>query len=242
MAPEYYRWRSERLGRDMGVVVYGHWGPPLIAFPTSGGDEREHENQGMIAALADFLDAGRVKIFTAGSVNNESFYNKAAHPFHRSYVQKQFDEYVRWELIPFVQENCRTPGIMVSTMGASFGAYHAANTLFKHPDVVNRCFALSGIYDVRQFMDGSYDENFYYNNPVDYLANLTDPAVIERLNACEIRIATGSGPWENSSYSCQLSDVLRARGIRHFLDDWGPKGGHDWPFWKNQMREYLGRF
>jgi len=23
------------------------------------------------------------------------------------------------------------------------------------------------------------------------------------------------------------------------LDDWGPDGGHDWPYWKHQMREYL---
>ena len=48
----------------MGLVVYGHWGPPLLVFPTSGGDEWEMERQGMIAALADFIDGGRVKIFT----------------------------------------------------------------------------------------------------------------------------------------------------------------------------------
>jgi S-formylglutathione hydrolase FrmB len=25
------------------------------------------------------------------------------------------------------------------------------------------------------------------------------------------------------------------------LDDWGPEGGHDWPFWKREMREYVSR-
>ena len=60
-------------------------------------------------------------------------------------------------------------------MGASLGAYHAANTLFKHPDVVKRCFALSGVYDMKRFMDGAYDDNFYFNNPVDYLANIDRP-------------------------------------------------------------------
>ena len=60
-------------------------------------------------------------------------------------------------------------------MGASLGAYHAANTLLKHPDVVKRCFALSGVYDMKRFMDGAYDDNFYFNNPVDYLANLSRP-------------------------------------------------------------------
>ena len=91
---EYHHWYTPRLNREMGVAVYGHWGPPLIAFPTSGGDEWEMQNQGMIAALGDFIEAGRIKIYTVASIAGDSFYNKGAHPFHRSYVQKQFDEYV----------------------------------------------------------------------------------------------------------------------------------------------------
>ena len=66
-------------------------------------------------------------------------------------------------------------------MGASLGAYHAANTLFKYPDVVKRCFALSGVYDMKRFMDGAYDDNFYFNNPVDYLANVSDPWMLGHL-------------------------------------------------------------
>ena len=26
----------------------------------------------------------------------------------------------------------------------------------------------------------------------------------------------------------------------HHLDDWGPKGGHEWPYWHHQMWEYVG--
>jgi esterase/lipase superfamily enzyme len=124
-------------------------------------------------------------------------------------------------------------------MGASLGAYHAANTLFKHPDVVKRCFALSGVYDMKRFMNGEYDDNFYFNNPVDYMANLSDPWMLGQLATCDIHIATGSGPWEQSGESYRLSQILASRGIRHHLDDWGPLGGHDWVYWKHQMREYL---
>jgi len=241
MHKEYHRRHSLRLGREMGIVVYGHWGPPLLAFPTSGGDEWEHENQGMIGALAGLIDAGRVKIFTVNSLNFESFYDKDAHPFHRSYVQSQFDGYIREELVPFVRAHCHSPYITISTMGASFGAYHAANTLFKHPEVVKRCFALSGIYDLKQFMDGMYDDNFYFNNPVDYLSTLSDPSILSQLASCDIHIATGSGPWENSAFSYQLSRILASRRIPHHLDDWGPEGGHDWPYWHHQMREYINK-
>jgi esterase/lipase superfamily enzyme len=241
MHRESHRWYSARLGREIGTVVYGHWGPPLIAFPTSGGDEWEMERQGMIAALGEFIDAGRVKIFAVDSANADSWYDTGAHPSRRSYMQKQYDEYVRWEAIPFVQDHCRTPGIAVATMGASLGAYHAANTLFKHPGVVKRCFALSGVYDMRRFMDGAYDDNFYFNNPVDYLQSLTDPTILGHLASCDIHLATGSGPWEDSGPSYQLADLLRRKGLPCHLDNWGKDGGHDWPYWQRQMREYVGK-
>ncbi len=239
MHREYHRWFSHRLNRDMGLVVYGHWGVPLMAFPTSGGDEWEMENQGMIGALADYIDGGRVKVFAVGTVASESFYNKRAHPAHRSYVQKLFDAYVRQEVVPFVEASCQTPGIAISTMGASLGAYYAANTLFKYPDVIKRCFAMSGVYDMRSFMDGYYDDNFYFNNPVDYMANISDQWTLSHLASCDIHLATGHGPWENSGPTYAMSHILSSRGVRHSVDNWGEKGGHDWPYWKHQMREYL---
>ena len=48
------------------------------------------------------------------------------------------------------------------------------------------------------------------------------------------------GPWENSGPTYRMSEVLRSRGIAHHLDDWGPKGGHEWPYWHHQMWEYVG--
>ena len=223
----------------MGVAVFGHWGPPLLAFPTSHGDEWEIQRNGMIDALAEHIDPGRVKIFCVASNNHESFLNSGAHPFHRSWRQRLYDGYIREEVIPFIHDHTRSPGIPIATMGASLGAYHAANTLFRYPHLVKRCYALSGMYDLRCFMDGQYDDNFYFHNPVDYLANLEDPWFFEQFASCEIRIATGSGPWEESRFSYALSAVLTRKGIRHHLDDWGARGGHDWSYWKGQMREYL---
>jgi len=238
MRRDYRRWHSTRLGREMGVVAYGHWGTPLVAFPTSGGDEWEMERQGMIGALGDALEAGRLKIYTVGSNGDQSFYNRAAHPAHRSWMQRMWDEYIRWEVVPFVHADCQGAAA-VATMGASLGAYHAVNTLFKHPDVVKVCFGLSGVYDMRRFMDGHYDDNFYFNNPVDYIGGMQEAEPIARIASCRIHLATGHGPWENSGPTYQLASVLASKGIPHSVDDWGPMGGHDWPFWQHQMREYV---
>ena len=37
MERQYHQWFTPRLGSDMGLVVYGHYGTPVLAFPTSGG-------------------------------------------------------------------------------------------------------------------------------------------------------------------------------------------------------------
>jgi esterase/lipase superfamily enzyme len=235
---DYHRWHSHRLGREMGTAVFGHWGLPLLMFPTSGGNEWEYQDRSLIATLGEFIDAGRVKVFCIDANSSDSFYNKGAHPYHRSWMQRRYDEYVREEVVPFIWSHNRS-ATPIATAGASLGAYHAANSLCKHPDVFKRCFALSGVYDLRRFMDGMYDDNFYFNNPIDYLANLSDPWYVEQLSSCDIHIATGHGPFEDSSSSYRLSGILAGKGIRHSLDDWGPQGGHDWPYWKHQMWEYV---
>jgi len=90
-------------------------------------------------------------------------------------------------------------------------------------------------------MDGYYDDNFYFNNPVDYVANLADGWYMHNLGQCDIRLATGHGPYEDSGPTYRFAEVLCARGIPHVVDDWGPDGGHDWPYWKHQMNVYLSR-
>jgi len=166
----------------------------------------------MVGALADFIDAGKVKFFSVNSINGLSFYDKSAHPFHRSYVQSVFDSYLREEVVPFIWSSCQSQ-IGISTMGMSFGAYHAANSLFKHPDVIKRCFAMSGVYDLRNFMDGTYDDNFYFNNPVDYLANLSDPWVFEQLASCDI--PHRDGHWPVGKFRPLLSNLRNPRQQKH---------------------------
>jgi esterase/lipase superfamily enzyme len=241
MRREVHGWHSPRLERHMNIIVHGHWGPPMILFPTSGGDEGEYERQGLIDALAEFIDGGRVKTYSVNVNHGDSFGNAGAHPFHRSWMQRRYDEYIREEAIPFIRHHCQAEDVPIWTMGASLGAYHAANTLFKHPDVVKRCYALSGVYDMKRFMGGAYDDNFYFNNPVDYMASLSDPWYFHHLHQCDIRLVTGHGPYEDSGPTYRLAEVLRSKGIPHSVDDWGPDGGHDWPFWKRQMNEYVGR-
>ena len=241
MNREGYGWHSPRLGREMRVLVYGHYGLPLMVFPTSTADEREFEDRQMVEAIAHHIDAGKLKVFCVNTVNADSWYNEQAHPAHRSWLQSQYDGYIAQEVAPFIQDHCRTPGIGITTTGASFGAYHALNSVLKHPETFRRCVAMSGVYDLRKFMHGHYDDNFYFNNPVDYVPNLNDPWYLHHLSQSDIHLVTGHGAYEDAGPSYRMSGILAARGIPHVVDNWGPDGGHDWPYWKKMIDVYVGR-
>ena len=209
----------------MGVAVFGHWGPPLLAFPTSHGDEWELQRQGLIGAIGDFVEAGRVKMFCVGSNNHESFLNKGAHPYHRSWRQRMFDEYIHEEVLPFIySQHASRRGSPISTMGASLGAYHAANTLFRYPHQVKRCYALSGIYDLREFMGGMYDDNFYFHNPGRLPGQPERPVGLRAARV--VRHPAGDRLGAVGEERPHLRAVGRAvaQGIRHSRRRLGPAG------------------
>src|SRR5438270_13622735 len=90
------------LNRDMGVAIYGNYGAPILAFPTSCGDEWEMEGQSMIRTLSPYLEQGRIRIFCINGVQRDSFANKGPHPFHPSRTQAQDDPRAANEVFPFI--------------------------------------------------------------------------------------------------------------------------------------------
>ena len=94
---------------------------------------------------------------------------------------------------------------------------------------------------MHRFVQSDYDDNFYFNNPVDYLCGLSDAWFLEQLAQDDIRLVTGSGTAEDPRPTWQLSGVLWSRGIKHSVDDWGVDGGHDWSFWARQVDAYVSR-
>ena len=101
--------------------------------------------------------------------------------------------------------------------GCSFGAYHAVNFAFRHPDKVTGCVTMAGSFDIKSFLDGWYSEDVYFNNPPDYLANCTDGW---RYNHMRTVLATGEWDmcWNKNE---AFAAILRSRGIRHELYVWG---------------------
>jgi esterase/lipase superfamily enzyme len=235
---DYKDWWSERLGQNMRLVVWGHRGRPVLAFPSGYETDQQEEweyEASAISAVADALTRDELKIYTVTSVDRQGFLNRSVSPAERALKQRLYDEYIRWEVIPFIRED--TKDVPITTIGPAMGAYHALNSLLKHPDVIRGCCALSGTFDVRIHMDGHYNDDFYFNNPPDYLPNIHDPHILRHLRRCRVRLVTSSN--EDAQPSYVMNDLMVAKGIDSCVDNWGLEGGSHWDAWARQLRKFL---
>ena len=240
MHREIHNWWSPSLNRDMPLAVYGHYGFALLMFPTAAADFLEAERFYLIESIKDFINAGKVKVFSIDSVNNESWLNQDMHPRHRSIRHQQYNQYITEEVVPFIHNHCQSK-VMTITTGASVGAFHAANSLFRRPDLFDGTIAMSGIYDLKYYTNGYYDDDVYFNSPIDYLPGLNDESNLPMLQHKQhIYILTGQGSYEAPDRARDLANMLSSKGIPHHLDVWGHDMGHDWPTWRSMLPHYLG--
>ena len=239
MQRELTSWYSHALNREMPIVTYGHYGFALLLVPTAAADYLEYERFQLIDAIAPFIDAGKIKVFSINSMNLESWMNYEMEGAHKAIRQNQFNEYVYNEVIPFIKNSTSwdTPVII---SGASFGALHSMNLFLKRPDLINGTIAVSGVYDLTEYTRGYYDEQVYYNSPIHYIPNLTDDWYLSRIRFGKIIIATGSGAHEDPQANRRFSGVLNDKGIPHELDIWGEDVTHDWPTWRKMLPHFLG--
>jgi esterase/lipase superfamily enzyme len=235
---EIHTWWSPNLGKEMELAVYGFYGYALLLFPTAASDHLEYERFSVIESIAPFINGGALKCFSINSINDEILVNKNTDPADRSKKHQQYNAYITEEVIPFIYKHCNGK-VAVITAGASLGAFHAANSLFRRPDLFAGVIAMSGVYDIKLFTDGYYDENCYFNSPVDYLPNITDENLLKLIREKQIIISTGQGAYEDPGASSELSAILHKKEISHWLDLWGFDISHDWPTWKKMLPYYL---
>jgi len=107
-------------------------------------------------------------------IDAESWYNRAITPHDRAVRHEQYESYLMEEVVPLMRVYNGYHSDFLMTTGCSFGAYHAANLAFKHPDVFSRVIAISGQYDLHFLIRDGFDDACYFNSPMSYLPNLGD--------------------------------------------------------------------
>jgi esterase/lipase superfamily enzyme len=242
MRRDWFGWHTHRLPCPARVVRWGHYGAPVLLFPTAGGDCEEAERHGVIGALSGLIEAGRIKVYSVDSVAGQHWVARQHSPEYCSRVQNLFDAYIREEVVPLIRSDCASDAIEIVAAGASIGAFNAVATICRHPDAFRLALGMSGTYDLSRYLDGRWNDDFYYSSPLHYLPSLGEGWQLENLRRRMLILASGTGRWEDIGESWRMANTLGARGIPNRVDDWGPRYDHDWPTWLEMLPKYLAEF
>jgi esterase/lipase superfamily enzyme len=242
---DHHKIHSPAIGADGDLIVYGHWGRPLLAFPSERGRPWDYEERGMIDSIADLIEAGRVKVYCIDSYDASSWHADHGTREERARQHDLYEDWVVNQVVPWINEDCGGPqDVMVN--GCSFGAYHAANFALKRADLFPLAICMSGVYDVSVIAGGDRGDSFYFNNPMDYVANLHGDHLDWVRSHVSLVLVCGQGQWEDTTGALvstkALAGVLADKGIPHETDLWGYDIPHDWPSWRRQLAHHLPRF
>lgn len=220
----------------MELLLFGHGGMPAIVFPTSCGRFFEFEDQGMVGAVWDKLEHGHLQLLCVDSVDSQSWYNRAVPPRWRIARQVQYQRYIMDEVVPLVRRV--NSNLMLATMGCSFGAYHASNLAFRHPDVFNALLTMGGAFDPSRFLGGYYDDDCYFNLPTHYIPNMHDSWYLDHYRRNAYVLSTGVNDICRRDNE-EFGRILEAKELPRRLDIWGDGSMHDWPWWRMMLATYI---
>ena len=166
---EYTNYYSHILDKTVNIEITGHFGYPIVMFPTSQGSYTQNKDFHLNDSVRWFLEQGKIKLYNVQTFDNDNLYNKSISPEERIYRYEAWVKFMIQELIPQIQKIHKTKRVAIA--GASFGGYHAANLAFRFPDMISHLICLSGAFNIRSFMDGAQNDLIYFNSPNEFVPN-----------------------------------------------------------------------
>ena len=237
---------TEGVGRG-AVIRYGHWGRPVLVFPSEAGRAWDFENNGMLDAVAPLLAEGRIKLYAVDSFDHLTWSDNSLPTEERARRHGAYERWILDTVVPLVDED--SPGHdRIVTVGASMGGFHAVNFALKRPDVFGVGISLSGNFDPSSWHGwGELGEATYFANPTAYVAGMEGDHLQWVREHANILLVAGQGafevhPTQSLPGAHRMAGILADKGIPHEFDLWGHDSAHDWPWWRKQLEHHLPRF
>jgi esterase/lipase superfamily enzyme len=238
---ETWRWVSPHVEREIQLVRWGHIGTPVLLFPTAGGDAEEVERFHLIGALKPLIDGGRIKVYSTDSISGKAWISRQHSAEFCSRLQNMFDALIYREIVPAIRKDCNSAKIEIIATGASIGAFNAVASICRHPDVFKMAIAMSGTYDLSKYLQGRFNQDFYFASPLHFLPGLTGP-ILELLRQRMILLPSGEGDYEDIGESWRMAAALGAKGVPNRVDSWGGEFHHNWDTWREMLPKYLAEY
>ena len=237
---------SPAVNAEGNMVAYGHYGKPVLCFPTEDGTATDYEQRGMIDSIAWLIEEGRAKVYTVASFDSISWNAKDVPLEERARRHGLYEDWILNQVVPWIRQDCGGDDVDIIATGPSFGAYHAANFAFKNAHIFPTAICQSGVYDIAKVGWGEKGDSFYFNNPMYYVSNFEGDHLEWLRQRLRLVLLCGQGQWEDTTGALEstkeFAAILAAKGIQHEVDLWGHDVPHDWPSWRKQLAHHLQRF
>lgn len=233
---------SPAMGRKVHLWAYGHFGPPVLVFPSAAGFAHEWDRQGMLEVLAPLIKGGKAKFYCPESNVSEVWTNKERPLSHRMQRHGAYERFVLDTLVPFVREDCRWPTAPITAVGCSLGGTYAALFALKHPETFNQVLCMSGRYMMTELTKENSGE-LYFNNPLAFVPGLSGEPLDRVRKHTHLTLVCGRGPYEEGCIeeTIALGNLLQHKQIPSHTDIWGRDSRHDWDYWQKQVVMHLPR-
>lgn len=241
MTTEYIKRYSRRLGRDMEYKTYGTEGRPVLVLPSQDGRFFDYEDFGMTDVLSPLINAGRIRLICADSIDAETWSDAGGDEHRRIELHERWFRYITDELLPEVR---RHEGETFIITGCSMGGYHAGNFFFRRPELFETLIALSGLYNADYFFPRYHDPLIYDNSPLDFLASMPDSHPYwDAYRQRRIIMCVGQGDWEDDLLAStrRMDGLLYRHNVPAWIDYWGHDVAHDWAWWRRQIIYFMSK-
>ena len=235
------------IDQSLHVIRYGHYGRPVVVFPSEAGQAWDFENNGMVEAVRSLIDGGRIKLYCVDSLDAQTWSDRTLPVEERARRHGAYNRWLTDQLVPLVHADSSSEVELITT-GCSMGAYHAVHFTLQHAELAPLAIGLSGNYDVSSWNGwGERGEATYFANPTDYVPNLHGDHLDWLRGRASILLTVGQGAWETHPTGAlpstiRFAGLLQEQGLRCELDVWGTDVSHDWIWWGRQLAHHLPRF
>ncbi|MGI9016164.1 MAG: esterase family protein [Euzebya sp.] len=246
MEPRRWQVDAPHLGGSGEVWAYGHWGRPVLAFPSQEGQIWDFADHGMVTALQPLLDDGRAKLYCVQSNDRASWFDHSIGLEDRAQRHQAYATWLYDRVVPAIIADSGGRNDLIAT-GCSFGAYHAVNVALQRADLFGLAIGLSGVYDLHQIGAwGDPGPATYFANPAAYVANLHGDHLEWLRHAARLVLVCGQGMWEDTTGALastrEFGTLAQSKGLSVEVDLWGHDMPHDWPSWQRMLAHHLNRF
>ena len=209
------KWHSPSLGSQAQAHIYGYAGTPIIFF--NHDCAKLSSDDAALKGLSYQIEHGLNIICTLAAPDFDRVFDDALHPSARLVEYLRIEGLVIDELIPRIGREYSDHFFIAAGIGN--GGYLAANMALKYPEKFGKLISVCARYDMRPAFDGQQSEDFYYNNPVEFLPHLNDEAILKELHRLDMRLLSHQAHPDYEQTE-RLSSFLEYKDIAHETDTW----------------------